>query len=92
MKMLNSKMIRSSKDVAADHRRADEDCGREWECACAACRTVRDRKLAVGDEVGIVGKCRFGRVVGFAGTMVEVRMNGKGNGVLYFRRSELAPV
>lgn len=27
--------------VAESHAAADQACGREWQCACAACRTVR---------------------------------------------------
>lgn len=30
-------------EVARDHAAADAACGREWVCACAACRTVRAR-------------------------------------------------
>lgn len=33
--------IRSAEEIANEHKKADEACGREWECACGACRRVR---------------------------------------------------
>lgn len=34
------------RNLAKVHREADLGCGRSWQCACAACRYVRDRDLA----------------------------------------------
>lgn len=33
--------VPSFQQTALSHMRADHDCAREWECACAACRCVR---------------------------------------------------
>jgi hypothetical protein len=30
------------RDTAEEHRQADMDCGRPWQCACAACIQVRE--------------------------------------------------
>ncbi len=29
--------------IAREHEAADKACGREWCCACAACRSLRER-------------------------------------------------
>lgn len=36
-----SDFLRSATDVAVEHVAADRACGREWVCACAACRATR---------------------------------------------------
>ena len=38
-------ITRSATEIAAEHRLADEACGREWSCACGACNTIRAASL-----------------------------------------------
>lgn len=38
--------LKRFRGVAAQHQAADAACGRDWVCACAACKTVRERESA----------------------------------------------
>lgn len=33
--------IRTAEEISAEHKAADARCGRDWECACAACNQQR---------------------------------------------------
>lgn len=35
--------LRESAEVAAEHRHADQRCGREWTCQCGHCKRIRNR-------------------------------------------------